>query len=304
MIFAVLSSVAFAGCTSLRPVDPSPGQSWVAAKRDAYRGPPKLHKVARGDTALEIAHHYGVTLQQLALANGLRQPYLVQVGNDLAIPQGRGRAVPAAVHLPKPARAKPAPSLSPMAPAPVHSEVQVAELAPLTVSIKEAPPAPVEAVPLRVAAVDPGAMARASAKRLPSLTGDGFLWPTSGSVISQFGRKRDGSANDGINISAALGAPVLAAENGVVSYASDRIPGWGRMVLIRHADGFTSGYAHLDKILTQIGDNVARGQVIGRVGQTGNVSSPQLHFELRSGKRALDPSSHLVKSADVAVASR
>ena len=147
-------------------------------------------------------------------------------------------------------------------------------------------------------------MARASAKKPPSLSGDGFLWPTSGSVVSRYGTKKDGGQNDGINIAARLGTPVLAAENGIVSYASDEIVGWGRMVLVRHADGFTTGYAHLDSILTHVGDQVHRGQVIGRVGQTGYVDAPQLHFELRSGKRALDPSKLLIKGGDLEMASR
>ena len=300
----VLSASLLMGCSELRPVDPDQGQSWAAAKRDAYRGAAKLHKVTRGDTASEIAREYGVTLTQLASANDLRAPYVVRVGENLSIPQPGQKLATVPVATARPARRSRTSPASPMAPQSRQSSIQVATLAPLPAPAARPVPTVEPASVTSVAPVDPGAMARASAKRPPSLTGDGFLWPTAGSVISPFGHKSDGRANDGINIGAALGASVLSAENGVVSYASDGIPGWGRMVLIRHADGFTTGYAHLDSILTRVGDNVARGQVIGRVGQTGNVDSPQLHFELRSGKRALDPSAHLVKDGDVAVASR
>jgi murein DD-endopeptidase MepM/ murein hydrolase activator NlpD len=328
VVFAAL----LAGCTEMRPVEPDPGQSWVSAKREAYVGPPRLHKVTNGDTASGIAQHYGVSLQELAVANDLRKPYVIKLGSNLQIPQPRGKAapVPATQPAPRPAiRQLPTPvaPVSPMAPQPVPSDIQVATLAPppglpapsakpatfatppdeRVVESEVAAEEEVADAPVVEAAVpvaDPGATARAAAKRPPSLSGEGFLWPTSGSVLSRFGTKSDGSGNDGINIAAPLGTPVLAAENGVVSYANDEIAGWGRMVLIRHADGFTTGYAHLDTILTRIGDYVARGQVIGRVGQTGYVDQPQLHFELRSGKRALDPSKHLVKGGDMKVASR
>jgi murein DD-endopeptidase MepM/ murein hydrolase activator NlpD len=327
----VLLAGLLGGCTEMRPVDPSPGQSWVSAKREAYVGPARLHKVTNGDTASGIAQRYGVSLQELVVANNLRKPYLIKLGSNLQIPQPRGKAapVPTAQPAPRPGiRQLPTPlaPVSPMAPQPAESDIQVATLAPpASLPAPSAKPATLAAPDERVvedevaaeeeiaeapvveAAVpvaDPGATARAAARRPPSLSGEGFLWPASGSVLSRFGTKSDGSANDGINIAAPLGTPVLAAENGVVSYASDEIVGWGRMVLIRHADGFTTGYAHLDTILTRIGDYVARGQVIGRVGQTGYVDQPQLHFELRSGKRALDPGKHLVKGGDMKVASR
>ena len=101
--------------------------------------------------------------------------------------------------------------------------------------------------------------------------------------------KPNGTRNDGINIRAPEGTPVLAAENGVVAYASDEIPGYGRMLLISHADGFLTAYAHNSKLLVDVGDHVDRGQTIAAVGSTGNVTSPQLHFEIRDGKKALDP---------------
>ena len=91
------------------------------------------------------------------------------------------------------------------------------------------------------------------------------------------------------NIAAARGAPVRAAENGVVAYAGNELRGFGNLLLIKHADGWTSAYAHNEELLVRRGDRVSRGQVIAKVGSTGNVTSPQLHFEIRDGKKALDP---------------
>jgi murein DD-endopeptidase MepM/ murein hydrolase activator NlpD len=125
------------------------------------------------------------------------------------------------------------------------------------------------------------------------LTGGQFLWPVNGKIIAGFGAREGGLHNDGINVAAPLGTPIRAAENGVVAYAGNELRGFGNMLLIRHADGWMSAYAHADSLLVKRGDNVVRGQTIGRVGQTGNVSTPQLHFELRRGTDAVDPTKYL-----------
>ena len=98
-----------------------------------------------------------------------------------------------------------------------------------------------------------------------------------------------GTHNDGINIAAPLGTPVRAADNGVVVYAGNELRGFGNLLLVRHADGWVSAYAHCDALLVKRGDQVKRGQVIARVGQSGSVAAPQLHFELRKGAEAVDP---------------
>ena len=95
--------------------------------------------------------------------------------------------------------------------------------------------------------------------------------------------------NDGINISAPRGAAVRAAEDGVVAYAGNELGGYGNLVLVRHAGGWTSAYAHNEKLLVSRGNTVRRGQVIALVGSSGNVTTPQTHFELRRGARAVDP---------------
>lgn len=155
------------------------------------------------------------------------------------------------------------------------------------------PPKPTALSPIgqATAALEPQAGQGAS-EPAPRSSGK-FFWPVNGKVISPFGPKDGGQHNDGINIAAPLGTPVKAAENGVVVYAGNELRGFGNLLLIRHADGWVSAYAHCDTLLVKRGAQVKRGQVIARVGQTGNVDSPQLHFELRKGAQAVDPMTEL-----------
>ena len=125
----------------------------------------------------------------------------------------------------------------------------------------------------------------ASARSSPSR----FVWPLRGRVISSYGAKLGGLHNDGINIAASSGAAVVAADAGIVAYAGNELRGFGNLLLLRHAGGWTSAYAHNDKLLVKRGDRVARGEVIAHAGATGRVRRPQLHFELRRQSDAVDP---------------
>jgi murein DD-endopeptidase MepM/ murein hydrolase activator NlpD len=108
-------------------------------------------------------------------------------------------------------------------------------------------------------------------------------------VIAGFGPKTNGQQNDGINLAVPEGTPIKAAEDGVVAYAGNELKGYGNLVLIRHGNGFVSAYAHASEILAKRGDPIKRGQVIARSGQTGSITSPQLHFEIRKGATPVDP---------------
>ncbi len=110
--------------------------------------------------------------------------------------------------------------------------------------------------------------------------------------------------NDGINIEAAAGTQIRAAENGVVVYAGNELRGFGNLLLIKHADGWTTAYAHADTLLVRRGDRVNRGQAIATVGRTGNVDRPQLHFEIRKGPRPVDPRNELAPARSSAVSAR
>lgn len=120
-----------------------------------------------------------------------------------------------------------------------------------------------------------------------------FIWPTKGMVISGFGAKKGGLYNDGINISAKEGAPIKAADDGDIVYAGNELRGYGNMLLIKHNNGYLTAYAHTNDILVRKGDVVKKGQLIAHVGKTGHVSTPQLHFSIRQGRKAIDPEKYL-----------
>ena len=98
-----------------------------------------------------------------------------------------------------------------------------------------------------------------------------------------------GQQNDGIDLSVPEGTSVKAADDGVVAYAGNELKGYGNLVLVRHQNGYITAYAHASELMVKRGDTVKRGQIIARSGQTGNVTAPQLHFEIRKGKVPVDP---------------
>jgi murein DD-endopeptidase MepM/ murein hydrolase activator NlpD len=166
--------------------------------------------------------------------------------------------------------------------APAAPRHQVAELSkPASVDTTTTASLPPAAAPVVAAAP---AAAAASADANPE-----FRWPAHGRIIQGF----NAGGNDGINIAVPEGTSVKAAEDGVVAYAGDELKGYGKLVLIRHANGFVSAYANNQDIMVKRGDVVKRGQVIAKSGQTGNVASPQLHFELRKGSTPVDPTQYL-----------
>jgi murein DD-endopeptidase MepM/ murein hydrolase activator NlpD len=167
-------------------------------------------------------------------------------------------------------------------PPPVEDETQ-SDL-PLTPTVKPAPAdSAASAAETQEVAAIPGA----------TTSDDRFQWPLQGKIISRFGAKNGGQHNDGINIAAKEGAKVFAADGGTVAYAGNELKGFGNLLLIRHADGWITAYAHNEKLLVKKGDKVTRGQPIALVGATGNVDSPQLHFEIRRGSDPVDPLQHL-----------
>ena len=120
-----------------------------------------------------------------------------------------------------------------------------------------------------------------------------FRWPVKGRVISTYGEKPNGMRNEGINIAVPEGTSVRAAGSGIVAYAGSELKGYGNLVLIRHDGGWVTAYAHNKELFVKRGDSVKRGDVIANAGQTGSVTSPQVHFEVRKGATAVDPMKHL-----------
>ena len=223
------------------------------------------HVVERGDTLYGVSRHYGVGMDTLARANGLKAPYTIVVGQRLRIPQVGPRVGPQV-----------GPRVGPQV-GPRAGE-KIAQAQPRAKS--KGKPAP--QTPPRTAVPSP-----------PPKSGKGFLWPARGRVVSNFGPKAKGLHNDGINISAPRGAPVRAAENGVVAYAGNELRGFGNLLLVKHSGGWITAYAHNQDLLVRRGEKVSKGQAIAKIGSTGSVTSPQLHFEIRKGKRAIDPRKYL-----------
>jgi len=281
----------------------------------------RLHVVQDGDTVYAVSRRYEVEVSSLVRANAIEPPYTIKVGQTLILPGPAARPVEAAPVVAQ--RAAPsallaerserprggvesAPLPAPSRPAADRQRIATSSPASKTEPRKlEAPsrPEPVAVAPQ--AASQPQANRSASpaekpagpvtevATALPARGARAFLWPLRGRIVSDFGPKGGGLHNDGINIAAPQGTSVRAAENGVVVYAGNELRGFGNLLLVRHADGWVTAYAHLDEKLVGRGDRVRRGQVIGRVGATGNVNAPQLHFEIRRGTRAVNPREHL-----------
>jgi murein DD-endopeptidase MepM/ murein hydrolase activator NlpD len=124
-----------------------------------------------------------------------------------------------------------------------------------------------------------------------------FAWPVDGKVISDFGSTGTGGRNDGINIATAPHAPIRAAASGTVTYSGNELKDYGNLALIKHDGGYVTAYAHAEKLLVARGETVTKGQIIGYAGETGDVTSPQLHFEIRHGTAPVNPRPLLVASA-------
>jgi murein DD-endopeptidase MepM/ murein hydrolase activator NlpD len=136
-----------------------------------------------------------------------------------------------------------------------------------------------------------------SAAEISSNASVSFAWPVNGTVISNFGSTVTGGRNDGINIATTMHAPIRAAASGTVTYSGNELKDYGNLVLIKHADGYVTAYAHAERLLVNRGDSVSKGQVIGYAGETGDVTSPQLHFEIRHGTAPVNPRPLLLASA-------
>jgi murein DD-endopeptidase MepM/ murein hydrolase activator NlpD len=203
-----------------------------------------------------------------------------------AKPQPAAPAKPQAIAQKAPAPAAQAAHASKgAAPAGVASAAPVAAPAPTPAA---PPPSAAPKAPPQVAQAEPKEEAQ-STDKVGSGAHPEFRWPARGRVIQNFAS----GGNDGINIALPEGTQVKAAEAGVVAYAGNGLKGYGNLVLIKHPNGFVSAYAHNGEIAVKAGDQVTRGQTIAKSGQTGDVPTPQLHFELRKGKTPVDPMGYL-----------
>jgi murein DD-endopeptidase MepM/ murein hydrolase activator NlpD len=263
---------ATTGGTASRRVAASAGRDGAAAPSGNI-----VHVIAPGETLMKLSRRYHKSLSEIAKANHIPAYTLVKVGDRIVIPGVRGSQAVAA-KAPKPA---PAPAaVAQKAPKPVP-EQKMASVPPATTANVVTPAAHNP---------EPEKTKRDVTAAMPS-----FRWPVRGRVISAFGPRPSGQQNDGINVAVPEGTPIKAAEDGVVAYAGNELKSYGNLVLVRHANGYVTAYAHAGEILVKRDDPVKRGQMIAKSGQTGNVAAPQMHFEIRKGSTPVDPMPFLEK---------
>jgi len=278
--------------------------------------------VAQGETLDTLSTRYGVPTAALLKANGLSNASQVKDGMRIVVPvyHADGHAVASAAP-PKPAkkRAEAIADAGSSKAAKVKAKDKAKDKDKAVAKAekpaeKAAPPPSKDAAGPAVAYVEPfqpsrikkpaidsaptGNVEPGAAQTKVPLTGaqadasgvePEFRWPARGRIIQGF----KSGGNDGINISVPAGTSVRAAESGVVVYAGDGLKGYGNLVLIKHPNGFVTAYGNNAELEVKRGETVKRGQVIAKSGDTGNVNSPQLHFELRKGSTPVDPTNYL-----------
>ncbi|MCK1306916.1 MULTISPECIES: LysM peptidoglycan-binding domain-containing M23 family metallopeptidase [Bradyrhizobium] len=254
---------------------PAPAAKPVAA----VAAPSSTHFVNHGDTLASIARKNHISAAELARANGLDPSAKLKLGARLAVPGAKTAAVAAPL------------AAAPVGAAPVAGTLQPVAAAPAPATKMAAVAAPVQSARLAQAtanvedkAADTPAKAAETTSALPT-----FRWPVRGKVVTSYGAKTNGKSNDGINLAVPEGTPVKAAEDGVVAYSGNELKGYGNLVLVRHSNGYVTAYAHASELMVKRGDTIKRGQVIAKSGQSGEVASPQLHFEIRKGSSPVDP---------------
>ena len=246
-----------------------------------------VHVVVAGDSPSSLAHLYHRPRTAIAKANRIAPKTKIRIGQRLIIPGARAS----------------------VAGVPSKQSRPVAQGGHRATKLKaSAKPAVPQARPGReVPSNDPPASAAdtttptestiksegETASSEPTADTPSFRWPVRGRIIAGFGPHPNGPHNDGINVAVPEGTSVKAAEDGVVVYAGNEFKSYGNLVLVRHYNGYVTAYAHASELIVKHGDQVKRGQIIARAGQTGSVSAPQLHFEVRKGKVPLDPTHFL-----------
>lgn len=270
---AMLAASALAGCVSSPPggvqvVDrgQNQGRAPVVQRQPVRNG---HYVVQRGDTLYSIAFRFGWDWKALAAHNGLRDPYVIRVGQTIRFDNR-----PIGSSQPVVATAPPA-TTSPVVTQPTQSR----------------PPVAVTAPPATQPARPPVANAPATTPVTPvTRSATGWSWPTQGTVISRF--SSNGSLNKGIDIAGELGQPVLAASDGSVVYAGSGLRGYGELIIIKHSDTYVSAYGHNRRLLVREGQQVKAGQSIAEMGSTG-ADRVKLHFEIRRQGKPVDPLQYL-----------
>jgi len=266
--------------------------------------PQSTYTVKRGDTLYSIALELGIDYRDLARWNKLDDATKIRIGQALRIVPGEedsavqigtargpgalearpleGAAAPQApAAQPQPqAKGDAAMKTSPKALRLPYSEQNLALLSKGEAQVAAPKPAPVPV------AVEPRPEAAKPAERDPDALD--FIWPVRGRVLAGFSEPN----SKGVDISGKIGDPVVAAAQGKVMYTGTGIRGYGKLIVIKHDNGFNSVYAHNREILVKEGQNVTRGQKIAELGDS-DSDAPKLHFEIRKSGKPVDPLRYL-----------
>ncbi|WP_372786829.1 LysM peptidoglycan-binding domain-containing protein [Phenylobacterium sp.] len=233
-----------------------------------------------GDTLAQIAQRFSISVDRLRLENDMsRRRATVRPGQKIYLPDGyRDRGALRGSEPPEAPRSYPRP-VEPSAQLPSR---------PQPYQPSGAAPRPSSGTPGAAPAAAPSSAPAPSDAQVSQMGRGRFVWPLKGEILSDFGPLAGGQHNDGINIQAQAGAAVRSAADGDVVYAGDQVPGFGNLVLIKHADGWVTAYGFLSHIDVRNQQKVTQGQQIGQAGNSGGVPEPQLHFEVRYAPNPLD----------------
>ncbi len=256
----------------------------IFSKEKIRKNTDKKIKVITGDTLKSIASKYNVSIRELIKYNKLNSPYILKPGKTIKIPFSKNYIIKKGDTLFKIAEC---------------SLVSIEDLRKRNKSLKEKKLIIGKKIKLPYYANPESCNINFKKKIIKnkkiSKTKKIFQWPAKGNVIATFGIKKSGRRNDGINISAPKGTPVRVAKSGKVIYRGNELPAWGNLVLVKHDQGWTTAYAHLEKFYVKLGAKLRVGDIIGSVGKSGNVDDHQLHFQVRKNSKPLDPLKYLIK---------
>lgn len=269
-----------------KPAQKKPVAKTTPEKTTDVRVPLKTVTVARGDTLYSLSRKYEIPVNDLAVMNGLSAPFALNVGQKIRVPDLPETKITA----PTSATSQPKAATKSV----TTNKVKPAEKS-ATKQTSKPTATKTETKTGQKTQTKPSTTTKSQPQKIAARSSSKFTWPVRGTILSHYGAKSGGLYNDGINISAASGATVVAAENGVVAYAGNEVRGMGNLIIIQHEGGWMTVYAHLNSMSVRRGVRVSVGQKIGTVGQTGKVTKPQLHFEIRKATKSYNPTNYLKK---------
>jgi lipoprotein NlpD len=236
---------------------------------------PKSYIVQKGDTLFSIAFNYGFDYHELAEMNGIRNPSMISIGQEIHLRPNKARpAAPVARVEAKPIEilVKDQPKLAKYP----YSDTAIAEIDKVQQQIT------------KVYLSKPDSQADANDDVVEEPTMEWSL-PAQGRVITKFSESDN---RKGIDIAGKLGQPVMASANGKVVYSGSGLRGYGKLIIIKHNNTYLSAYAHNSKILVKEGQSVSRGQKIAEMGKT-DARQVELHFEVRRYGKPVDPAKYV-----------